>query len=130
MTHFHRCYEKCYCLVWTVFGELSLNYECCLLNGLCQGSLFSKAFVQPCIASVAFPYLSFSVCIDRFCFTVLSVLVRGSLLFHLFLPSRGVPCLAEKLRQSKPKLKCSRLGFFFLLPKLLFIVGRKQQPKD
>lgn len=129
VTHFHRCYEECYFLVWIAFGELSLNCECCLCNGLHLCSLLSQAFGQPYVASVAVPYLSLSVCTGCFCFTALSVLVYGSLLCHLFSPSREVPCLAEKLRQSQPKLSVHGF-FFFLFPKLLFIVNRKQQSKD
>ena len=102
-----------------MFGELSLNCECSLLNGLHLGSLFSQAFGQPYIAAVVFPYLPFSVRTGWFCVTVSRVWFTAPCCFIFSCPAEGVPCLAEKLKQSKPKLSvCVCFSYclnFFLL---------------
>lgn len=65
-----------------------------------------------------------------FLYTVLSALVCSSLPFRLFLPSRGVPCLAEKSKPAKSKhswlVGWLFLFCFYLFLKLLFTMSGKK----
>lgn len=82
--------------------ELSLNcdwYLLCFVSGL---PVFSGLWpATHCLTHLSLPL---SAHMGQFPFTGLSVLVCSSLTLHLFLPSRGVPCPAEELRQNKQKI--------------------------
>lgn len=108
--------------VWRAKSKLWVPFVWWFTSGFC---IFSGFWSGICCLSCLWLFILFSL--YRLVLVYCSVSFDSWLLaVSSVLGQQRVPCLAGKLRQSKPKL---RIYYFFLFPKLLFIVSRKEQSK-